>query len=98
MLKELEPTFARGEEPGEMLKQFKCFPPEFAAFYKTGAASGKLDSNLIHAGRQFQDKANHAMTVAALVYPSLLFAAVAGLIIVTIFQAYGGYLDLFDQF
>lgn len=38
------------------------------------------------------------MTVAALVYPSLIFAVVAGFIIVTIFQVYGGYLKIFDQF
>jgi general secretion pathway protein F/type IV pilus assembly protein PilC len=97
-LKKLEPTFAQGKEPGEALRQFKCFPPEFRAFYKTGAESGKLDSNLIHAGRQFQEKANTAMTVAALVYPSLLFAVVAGVIIMTIFQVYGNYLKIFDQF
>lgn len=97
VLKKLEPIFAQGQEPGEALRQFKCFPPEFRAFYQTGAASGKLDSNLIQAGRQFQQKANTAMTVAALVYPSLIFALVAGLIIVTIFQVYGNYLNVFDQ-
>lgn len=97
-LEELEPVFARGDEPGDALQSFKCFPPEFRAFYRSGAASGKLDSNLIQAGRQFQDKANTAMTMAALVYPSLIFAIVVGFIIVSIFQVYGGYLKVFEQF
>jgi len=98
VVKELEPVFATGGEPGNELSRFKCLPPEFRAFYRTGAESGKLDSNLIHAGRQFQDRANTAMTIAALVYPSLIFAAVASFIIVAIFQVYGNYLDIFDQF
>lgn len=97
-LKKLEPVFARGNDPGDALQAFKCFPSEFRAFYRSGATSGKLDSNLIHAGRQFQDKANTAMTVAALVYPSLIFAVIAGFIIMTIFQLYGDYLQIFDQF
>lgn len=96
VLEKLEPTFARGHEPANELRQFKCFPPEFSAFYKSGAESGKLDSNLIHCGRQFQEKANTAMTLAALVYPSLIFAVVAGFIIVAIFQFYGSYLDIFN--
>jgi len=98
VLKKLEPVFAQGNDPADALKEFKCFPPEFRAFYKSGAESGKLDSNLIHAGRQFQEKANTAMTVAALVYPSLIFMLIAGFIIVTIFQVYGGYLKIFEQF
>ena len=97
VLEKLEPIFAQGEEPGGALRQFKCFPPEFRAFYQTGAKNGQLDSNLIHAGRQFQEKANTAMTVAALVYPTLLFAVVAIFIIVNIFQVYGNYLNVFDQ-
>ncbi|MEO0511098.1 MAG: type II secretion system F family protein [Verrucomicrobiota bacterium] len=91
----LEPTFAKGHEPADQLKQFKCFPAEFTTFYKTGAKSGNLDRNLLHAGRQFQEKANNAMTTAAIAYPSLFFAIVAGVIIVTIFQVYGNYLNLF---
>lgn len=98
VLQELGPTFDRHEEPADQLRQFKCFPSEFCAFYKTGAESGHLDSNLIKVGRQFQEKANTAMTLASLVYPSLIFAVVAGFIVLTIFQVYGNYLKIFDQF
>jgi len=94
----LEPTFTAGQDPSKELKQFKCFPSDFTAFYQTGAQSGKLDSNLLIAGRQYQERANHAMTFAALVYPTLVFAAVAGLVIYTIFKVFGGYLQMFDTF
>ncbi len=96
--KHIERAFKEGEEASEALKKFKCFPPEFRAFYKTGAESGKLDSNLLTAGRQYQESANRWMMLAALVYPSLIFALVAGFIIFTIFQVYGQYLSIFDQF
>jgi len=96
--KKMAPTFADGYEPGEQLRRFKCFPPDFRAFYSTGVQSGKLDSNLIYCGRQYQQEANTAMTVASIVYPTLIFAIIAGFIIATIFKVYGSYLDIFNQF
>jgi type II secretory pathway component PulF len=98
ILKKLEPLFATGHDPGSELKHFKYLPPEFSTFYKTGAHSGKLDTSMLHCGRQFQEKANSAMTLAAIVYPTLILAAVAGFIIYTILQVYSGYLQIFDQF
>lgn len=92
----LEPIFAAGKDPASELKQFKCFPADFAAFYRTGADSGQLDSNLLMAGRQYQERANRAMTLAALVYPSIIFASIAGVIIYTIFKVFGGYLQIFE--
>ena len=89
----LAPVFAAGEDPLHQLKRFKVFPPDFVAFYSAGAKSGKLDETLIKAGRQLQDRANRFMTFAAILYPTLLFAVVAGFIIYAIFQVYGGYLD-----
>ena len=93
---QLEPTFAIGGDPSEELKRFKCFPPEFGAFYKSGATSGKLDSNLLRCGENFQVEANTAMTLAAMVYPSLLLALIAAFIISVIFNVFGDYLDFFD--
>lgn len=94
----LEPTFAAGKDPSKELNQFKCLPSDFCAFYRTGADSGKLDSNLLTAGRQYQERANRAMTFAALAYPTLVFAAVAGLVIMTIFKVFGGYLQMLETF
>ncbi len=90
----MEPVFAAGEDPAPQLKAHKVFPPDFVAFYTAGAQSGKLDQMLIKAGQQYQTQANTAMTFASVFYPTLLFACVAAFIIFTIFQVYGGYLDL----
>lgn len=92
----LEPTFAAGGDPSAELRQHKCLPADFAAFYRTGADSGQLDSNLLKVGRQYQERANRAMTLAALAYPTLAFAAVAVLVIMTIFDVFGGYLEIFE--
>jgi type II secretory pathway component PulF len=92
--RKIGPIIERGEDPSASLKLFPVFPPDFVAFYSTGAQSGKLDQNLLTAGQRFQAQANQAMTLAAIVYPTLLFAAVAGFIIYSIFQVYGGYIDM----
>ena len=92
----MEPLFERGEDPAHYLKQHPVFPPDFVAFYSAGAQSGQLDAMLLKAGGQFQQQANQAMTFAAIVYPTLLFFAVAAFIIYTIFQIFGGYLKMLD--
>lgn len=94
----LEPIFAAGKDPASELKKYPSIPADFASFYRTGAESGKLDSNLLIAGKQYQERANNAMTLAALIYPSLVFAVVAGIIIWTIFSVFGGYLDMINSF
>jgi len=95
---QLEPAFAAGQDPSAELHQFKCLPADFTAFYRAGALSGQLDSNLLIAGRQYQERANRAMTLASLVYPSLIFAGIAGVIIYTVFKIFGGYLQMLDTF
>lgn len=92
----MEPLFAAEQDPTPTLKAFQCFPSDFVAFYTTGAQSGQLDKNLLIAARQYQDQANRAMTVASMVYPSLVFAGVALIAIMTIFQVFGGYLEIFE--
>ncbi|MEX2381425.1 MAG: type II secretion system F family protein [Opitutales bacterium] len=94
----LDRVLAAGEDPAQHLDGHKCFPPDFVAFYQSGAHTGNLEQNLLHAGGHFQSRANNAMTLAAIVYPTLLFICVAGLIIITIFRVYGGYLDMIDGF
>jgi type II secretory pathway component PulF len=94
----LEPCFASGQDPAQELPNLKCFPPDFTAFYKTGAISGNLDNNLLTAGQHYQEQANRSLTLAALIYPSIIFAGVAGLVIYTIFKIFGGYLQIFDNF
>ncbi|MFQ3270413.1 MAG: type II secretory pathway component PulF, partial [Lentimonas sp.] len=69
----------------------------FVSFYAAGTQSGKLDQMMLKSGQQYQTQANHAMTYASIVYPTLLFACVAAVIVFTIFQVYGGYLDLLSD-
>lgn len=87
----------RGEDPSDCLQDFSVFPADFVSYYKTGAKTGKLDETLLAAGNVYQAQANQAMTFAAIVYPILLFAAVAALITYSIFKMYGGYLDMLMQ-
>ncbi|MEN8663273.1 MAG: type II secretion system F family protein [Lentimonas sp.] len=93
----MEPTFAAGGDPSTLLNVHKVFPPDFIAFYSAGAKTGKLDEMMLKTGQQYQTQANNAMTYASIVYPTILFACVAALVIFTIFQVYGGYLDLIYQ-
>lgn len=94
---QMEPTFAAGEDPATQLEAHKVFPPDFVAFYAAGSKSGKLDEMMLKTGQQYQTQANRAMTYATILYPSLLFACVAVFIAYTIFQVYGGYLDLLNN-
>ncbi|WPJ97307.1 type II secretion system F family protein [Coraliomargarita algicola] len=95
---QLEPIFAAERDPSTELKQFKCFPADFTAFYQTGAQSGKLDTCLLTAGRQFQERANRALTQASIAYPSGAMAAVACIVIYIVFNVFRGYLQIFDSF
>lgn len=88
----IRPIFQRGEDPASELAQHKIFPQDLVAYYQAGQSSGKLDQTLHKAGKQFQEQANQALNTCAVVYPTLLFAVVAGFIIYSIFQVYGGYL------
>lgn len=91
--RELKSTFDREEDPAPRLKQFRCFPADFIALYQSGAMSGQLDQNLLALGRQYQEKANRYMTMVAMVYPTILFIAVVGYIILNILTMYMGYLN-----
>jgi len=93
----MEPTFTAGEDPATQLKAHKVFPPDFVAFYAAGTHSGKLDAMMLKAGQQYQTQANLAMTYASIVYPTLLFILVAAFMVLTIFQVYGGYLNLLND-
>lgn len=94
----MESTFAAGADPSTQLKMHKVFPSDFIAYYEAGVRTGKLDEMMLKTGQEYQTKANNAMTYASIVYPTLLFVCVAGLVIFTIFQVYGGYLDLINEF
>lgn len=90
----LKPTFDAGLDPATRLKEYAVFPSELVSYYKSGAESGKLDQSLFKVSEVFQTKANRALTLASMVYPSLCFLLVAGMIAYMVMNLYGGYLEM----
>lgn len=97
-LQQLEPIFEKGLEPADALDSLSLFPETFRSEYKAGVRSSHLDENMLRAGKHFQEQANRAMTYASILYPTLILLGVAALVIVQIFQIYGNYLKIFDNF
>lgn len=91
--KSLDGLLAREQDPGPQLKQHHCFPHDFVALYQAGARSGQLDANLLRLGKQFQDKANTRMTLAAVVYPTILFLIIVIFLAASILGMYSQYLN-----
>lgn len=90
---DMKQLIEQGEPPGEHLSKYSIFPSDFRALYLTGERTGQLDANLIKIGKSYQQKANHRMTFAAIIYPSFLFLCVAGVIVYQVLSMYAGYLE-----
>lgn len=67
----------QGEPPGAHLAQTRAFPPDFIARYQTGETTGGLDHVLLAIAADHQATANQRLAAASVLYPSLLFGAVA---------------------
>lgn len=87
-----------GQDPLTALYANKTLPESFLGFYKTGANTGNLDTNLFKAGMNYQMLANQKATIAAIIYPSLLLLIIAAWVISLIFSLFGSYLSAFEQF
>jgi type II secretory pathway component PulF len=85
---------ARGEPPGAHLGRWRCFPPDFAALYRAGESAGQLERNLFHLTTQNQERANHALKAATLLYPALLFLGTVGLVGYLVVSFYAGYFNM----
>jgi type II secretory pathway component PulF len=90
----MEQGIARGEPPGPKLVAWKCFPPDFAALYRTGEATGQLEGNLLRLTAQNQEAASRALTFVTFLYPALLFLLVAGAVAYFVISIYAGYLKM----
>ena len=90
-------VIARGAPPGPQLARWECFPPDFVALYQTGESTGQLEANLHHLTRQNQETANRSLAFATLLYPALIFAAVAGAVVYHVIKIYGGYLKMLGK-
>ena len=96
--KQLAPIFEQGFDPANSISELPVFPQDFVAYYKTGVSTGSLDKSMLKLGMEYQGRANRALITASIVYPSLLFACVAALVIYTVFKFYAGYFDLLNSF
>jgi type II secretory pathway component PulF len=90
----MEAVIARGAPPGAQLAAWDCFPPAFVALYQTGESTGQLETNLHRLTAQHQDAANRALTIVTLIYPSLMFLAVAGTVAYYVITIYAGYFKM----
>jgi type II secretory pathway component PulF len=90
----MEMTIAAGLPPGAKLMQWRCFPADFVALYRTGEATGQLDVNLLRLAAQKQDAANRALGLATILYPLLMFLVVAAMTAYFVISIYAGYLKM----
>ncbi|MDP0494571.1 MAG: type II secretion system F family protein [Verrucomicrobiota bacterium JB024] len=87
----------RGEPPSRHLAALGCFPEDFVALYTSGERSGQLDASLAMLGRRYQDKANVGLGVAMILYPMLIFLAVAVMVAAQIITFYAGYFNQINE-
>lgn len=93
----MQAVIARGEAPGPKLAALPYFPPDFASLYRTGEATGQLEANLLRLAAQKQDAANRSLTFATILYPALVFFAVAAAVIYHVIAIYAGYLKMLGK-
>lgn len=90
-------VIARGQAPGSMLAASPCFPPDFVALYRTGETSGQLEQNLFRLAAQYQERASRLLLLVSLVYPALIFLAVAVAVAINVIRIYAGYLQMIEK-
>ncbi|WP_414662998.1 type II secretion system F family protein [Horticoccus sp. 23ND18S-11] len=93
----METVIAGGAAPGRKLGAWACFPPEFVGLYRSGEDTGHLEANLHKLTAQYQDAANRALAFATLLYPAVLFVAVAGTVAYHVISIYAAYLRMLDK-
>lgn len=90
-------VMARGLRPGPQLTAQRCFPPDFVGLYKSGEETGQLESNLLRLSAQYQEHAQRALTLSAIVYPGIALLIVAGVVIYHVVKFYAGYLKMIEK-
>lgn len=93
----MEQAILRGEEPGAQRRVWTCFPEEFVALYRTGEKTGRLEENLFRLAAEYQERAKRSLALASMLYPSLLFLGVAGMVAYGVISFYAGYLNMIGK-
>ena len=70
----------QGLAPGPHLARTGAFSSEFISRYQSGEATGSLEAVLLRLAADHQERANGRLAAASILYPGLLFAAVAAMI------------------
>ncbi|MBC8008802.1 MAG: type II secretion system F family protein [Burkholderiales bacterium] len=73
------------------------FPHEFIARYQTGESTGGLENSLLALAADHQETANRRLVAASMLYPGLLFAAVAVMVAWFVISFYAGYMGQVNQ-
>jgi general secretion pathway protein F/type IV pilus assembly protein PilC len=87
----------RGETVSSVLIGKRILPEPFADFYHNGEQTGKLDESLAHIHRHFQEGAMARLKIATIVYPNLLFGAVAVWVVIKVLSFYLGYFRQIEE-
>jgi type II secretory pathway component PulF len=93
----VEEIVARGAAPGRELGNWPCFPADFVALYHTGESTGQLEANLHRLSNQLQESAHRSLAFATMLYPALMFAGVAVMVLYFVVTIYGGYLKMLGK-
>jgi type II secretory pathway component PulF len=82
---EIEARVEQGLSPGAHLKETRAFPHEFVARYQTGEATGSLEATMLALAVDHGERAKTRLAAATMLYPGLLFAAVAAMVAYMVF-------------
>lgn len=86
-----------GEAVSAQLAGRTELPDVFLEFYANGEKTGRLDESLAHVRIEFQEQARSRLRLATIVYPALLFAAVAAAVAYKVLSFWLGYFRQLDQ-
>ncbi|MGC6455925.1 MAG: type II secretion system F family protein [Coraliomargaritaceae bacterium] len=88
----------KGLDPADVIAEHPSLPKDFIAYYKTGSTTGKLDSMLLELSQNYEERAASKLATATAFYPGIALLCVAALVAYSLFEFFGGYLDLLDSF
>ncbi len=87
----------QGEDLSTVLADSKLFPLEFEQMVQVAETSGTVPEMLQHLSPQFEESARRSLRALAIAIGWLVWALVAGFIIVAIFSLFRFYLSMLDQ-
>jgi type II secretory pathway component PulF len=86
-----------GQPPGPHLRPTHAFPADFIMRYQTGETTGSLEHALLALAAHYQTTANQRLAFAAVLYPGLLFGAVAVMVAYFVISIYARYLSTLNN-